>query len=138
LAHWACYKVSQQDEDDASIAKAIEKRFSHQQVPHISYYDIASKAAECGKTQLAIRLLEHETSVSKQVPLLMRLGQEAAALSKALGSGDRDLAYSVILHLRKTFSSSDFHMLIRKYPLGRVLYESYCAAHDPESLQVRV
>ena len=26
-------------------------------------------------------------------------------------------------------------MLIRKYPLGKVLYESYCAAHDPESLQ---
>ena len=26
-------------------------------------------------------------------------------------------------------------MLIRKYPLAKVLYESYCAAHDPESLQ---
>ena len=88
-----------------------------------------------GKTALAIQLLDSETSVSRQVPLLIKLGQEAAALSKALSSGDRDLAYSVILHLRKNFSSSDFHMLIRKYPLGRVLYESYCEAHDPESLQ---
>ena len=26
-------------------------------------------------------------------------------------------------------------MLIRKSKLGKVLYESYCAAHDPESLQ---
>ena len=65
----------------------------------------------------------------------MKLGQEAAALNKALNSGNRDLAYSVILHLRKNFSSSDFHMLIRKSKLGKVLYESYCGAHDPESLQ---
>ena len=70
-----------------------------------------------------------------QVPLLIKLGQEATALNKALNSLDRDLAYHVILHLRKNFTSSDFHMLIRKYPLAKVLYESYCAAHDPESLQ---
>ena len=63
------------------------------------------------------------------------LGQEASALSKALNSGNRDLAYSVILHLRKNNPSYDFHMLIRKSRLGKVLYESYCAAHDPESLQ---
>ncbi len=73
--------------------------------------------------------------VNKQVPLLLRLGQEAAALNKALASGDRDLAYHVVLHLRKNMSSSDFHMLIRKYPLGRTLYETYCAANDPDSLQ---
>ena len=134
LAHWACFKVSQ-DGDDKDIALAIKKRFKESGKTDISYCDVAAKAADCGKSALAIQLLESESSVSKQVPLLIKLGQEATALSKALSSGDRDLAYSVILHLRKNFSSSDFHMLIRKYPLGRVLYESYCEAHDAEALQ---
>ena len=133
MAHWACYKVAQEGED-SEIAATIKKRLGDK-THDISYCDVADKAAECGKTELAIHLLESETSVSRQVPLLIKLGQEATALSKALNSGDRDLAYSVILHLRKNFSSSDFHMLIRKSKLGKVLYESYCAAHDPESLQ---
>ena len=135
LAHWACYKVSQQADSDEAIAQSIEKRLRSEPVKNISYCDIAAKAADCGRTQLAIRLLESENSVHRQVPLLIKLGQEAKALNKALDSNDRDLAYHVILHLRKNFTSSDFHMLIRKYPLGKVLYESYCAAHDPESLQ---
>jgi len=70
-----------------------------------------------------------------QVPLLVQLGQESVALSKALASGNRDLAFSVILHLKSQLSPSDFHMLIRKYPLGRVLFASYCRQHDPESLE---
>ena len=136
LAHWACYKVSQQEHSDDIIARDIERRLKiENDVKNINYCDIAARAADCGRTQLAIRLLESETSVNRQVPLLIKLGQEAIALNKALNSGDRDLAYHVILHLRKNFTSSDFHMLIRKYPLGKVLYESYCAAHDPESLQ---
>lgn len=133
LAHWACYKVSQQDLDDEDIAKAIKKRFRDDQADDISYCDIAGRAAECGKTKLAIELLESETSIQRQVPLLIKLKQEPRALDKALKSGDRDLAYSVILHLRKSFSSSDFHMLIRKYGLGKVLYESFLASYPPDS-----
>ena len=117
LAHWACYKVTARhsDEDDKSVANAIRQKLGNH--PQISYCDIAAKAAECGKKDLAIRLLENETSVGKQVPLLVTLGQESQALTRALGSGDRDLAYSVILHLRKNLPSTDFHMLIRKVSL---------------------
>jgi hypothetical protein len=43
----------------------------------------------------------------------LQLEEESSALSKALSSGDRDLAFSVILHLRKKLSSTDFHMMIR-------------------------
>ncbi len=137
LAHWACYKVAQDDLDDSTIAETIKKRLQASgKNSEISYCDIASKAIEVGRSQLAIQLLECETSVNRQVPLLIKLGQEAIALNKALNSGDRDLAYSVILHLRKNFSSSDFHMLIRKSRLGKILYESYCEAHDSDSLQV--
>ena len=136
LAHWACYKVTARhsDEDDKSVANAIRQKLGNH--PQISYCDIAAKAAEGGKKDLAIRLLENETSISKQVPLLVTLGQESQALTRALNSGNRDLAYSVILHLRKNLPSTDFHMLIRKYPLGKTLYEGYCQTHgDSEALQ---
>ena len=136
LAHWACYKVTARhsDEDDKSVANAIRQKLGNH--PQISYCDIAAKAAEGGKKDLAIRLLENESSVGKQVPLLVTLGQESQALTRALGSGNRDLAYSVILHLRKNLPSTDFHMLIRKYALGKTLYEGYCQTHgDSEALQ---
>jgi hypothetical protein len=41
----------------------------------------------------------------------------------------------VILHLRAVLSSSDFHILIRKFPLGKVLYLSYCKQHDVDGLE---
>ncbi len=136
LAHWACYKVSScgEGDDEASVAKAINQRLGHHH-PQLSYSDIAAKAADCGKKELAVRILEHETRVHKQVPLLVQLGQESAALTRALASGNRDLAFSVILHLRSELSSSDFHILIRKYPLGKLLFENYCRQHDDDALE---
>ena len=70
LAHWACYKVSQQTDSDDDIAQSIEKRLNSVEsgvVKNISYCDIAARAADCGRTQLAIRLLNSETSVNRQV-----------------------------------------------------------------------
>ena len=129
LAHWACYMVvSKKEEDGSKIASAIHARIGNH--PQISYCDIAAKAAENGKKDLAIKLLDHESVVSRQVPLLVTLGQESQALTRALKSGDRDLAYSVILKLRKQLPSTEFHLLIRKYTLGRTLYETYCKSHD--------
>ena len=73
MAHWACYKVAQEGED-SEIAATIKKRLGDK-THDISYCDVADKAAECGKTELAIHLLESETSVSRQVPLLIKLGK---------------------------------------------------------------
>ena len=50
-------------------------------------------------------------------------------------SGNRDLAFSVILHLRTALSSSEFHILIRKFPLGKTLYLNYCKQHDTDGLE---
>jgi len=121
------------DADDASVARVIGRKLGHH--PRLSYADIASKAADCGRVKLAVKLLDHEPRVGKQVPLLVQLGQQSVALSKALASGNRDLAFSVILHLKSQLSPSDFHILIRKYPLGRVLFASYCKQNDPDSLE---
>ena len=65
LGHWACYKVGQ-CQDDASVAKLISQRLGS--APQtLSYADIAAKAAEAGKRELAVKLLEHEPRVSRQV-----------------------------------------------------------------------
>lgn len=133
LAHWACYKVSKDGEDDNQVARNISQRLgSHSQ---ISYCDIAAKAAESGRKELAVKLLEHETRISKQVPLLVKLGKESTALMKALNSGNRDLAFTVILHVRRTLDSARFSFLIRKFPLAKVLYVGFCADNDPEALE---
>jgi hypothetical protein len=62
----------------------VEKYFlySSGHHPQISYCDIAAKAAECGKKELSIKLLESEIRISKQVPLLVQLGQVSTALQK--------------------------------------------------------
>ena len=131
LAHWARYRVGNQAEESATqVAKVIHSKLGNN--PQIPYCDIASQALKYGKEDLAIRLLDYENSVNRQVPLLVTLGRDskALALTRALKSGDRNLAYFVIWELRKTLPSTDFHMLIRKHDLGKVLYESYCQTHD--------
>ena len=90
LAHWACYKVGCSGggadggggggDDWQAVARQITNRLGHH--PQISYCDIATKAAECGKKELSIKLLEHEIRISKQVPLLVKLGQVSMALQK--------------------------------------------------------
>jgi len=45
------------------------------------------------------QLLDYEPKASRQVPLLLKMGKDQHALSKAIESGDTDLsmlAYSVI------------------------------------------
>ena len=49
---------------------------------------------------------------------MLRLGQGAKALGKAIDSGDTDLIYHVILNLQEEHSTADFHMIMRGVKLG--------------------
>ena len=123
-------------QDDASVARAISAKLGHN--PNLSYSDIAARAAECGRKELAVKLLEHETRVSRQVPLLVQLGDQkstALALSRALASGDRDLAFSVLLHLKAVMSSSEFHLMMGKNPMSKVLFRAYSRQMGPSALE---
>ncbi|XP_014676106.1 PREDICTED: vacuolar protein sorting-associated protein 16 homolog, partial [Priapulus caudatus] len=82
-------QVQQTDIDDEQVALAIAEKLGN--TAGISYSEIASKASECGRTQLAIRLLDHEPRASEQVPLLMKVNRDDLALTKAIDSGDTDL-----------------------------------------------
>ena len=132
LAHWAMYKVETSRLEEAETARVVSSRLGP--CPHISYSDVAEKAAEVGKKQLAVQLLEHEVRADKQVPLLLKLGQGAPALRKAIYSGDTDLIYHVILSLQDQHSPAEFHMMIRQDPVGSKLYRLYCSQHSPAGL----
>jgi len=132
LAHWAIYKVETSNTEEAETARQVSSRLGLSS--DISYSDIAEKAAECGKKQLAVQLLEHEVRADRQVPLLLKLGQGAPALRKAIYSGDTDLIYHVILALQKQHSTADFHMIMRQDPVGSKLYTLYCKQYSPAGL----
>jgi len=137
LAHWALYKVeSSVSVDESETARMISSRLGERQSADsgISYSDIAEKAADCGREQLAVQLLEHEVRPDKQVPLLMKLGQGPQALRKAIYSGDTDLVYHVILALQSLHSQAEFQMIIRQDPVASKLYTLYCRQHSPDKL----
>ena len=133
LAHWACYKVKQTQLDKEQIAEEIADKLGY--APGVSYSEIAIKAADYGRKQLAIKLLDYEPNAQLQVPLLLRLGEEQNALKKAVESGDTDLVYTVILHLREHMALSDFQMAIMHCPLALTLYIKYCRNHNHEILR---
>ncbi|KAI1238064.1 hypothetical protein IHE44_0012775 [Lamprotornis superbus] len=93
LAHWACYKVQQKDKSDEEVAQAINQKLGD--TAGISYSDIATRAYDCGRTELAIKLLEYEPRSGEQVPLLLKMKRSKLALGKAIESGDTDLALSL-------------------------------------------
>lgn len=133
LAHWACYKVKQTQLDKEQIAEEIADKLGY--APGVSYSEIAQRAADCGRKQLAIKLIDYEPRAHQQVPLLLKLGEERAALHKAVESGNTDLVYTVILHLRENMTLGDFQMSIMHCPLAMALYIKYCQSHNRETLR---
>lgn len=133
LAHWACYKVKQTHLDQEQVAVEMADKLGY--APGVSYSEIASKAADAGRTQLAIKLLDYEPQAGLQVPLLLRLGQQKQALIRALDSGNTDLIHTVMLHLRETMPLGDFQMMIRAFPVAQSLYLKYCKENTPETLR---
>ncbi|KAI8484680.1 Vacuolar protein sorting-associated protein 16 [Branchiostoma belcheri] len=125
--------VQQTHVDDELIARSINEKL--RDTPGISYSEIAAKAAECGRTELAIRLLEYEPKSAEQVPLLMKMGRDQLALAKAVDSGDTDLVYTVVMHLKEKLTLGDFLMTIRNLPTAQSLYLQYCKEQNREMLQ---
>ncbi|XP_078037953.1 vacuolar protein sorting 16 [Augochlora pura] len=133
LAHWACYKVKQTQLDEEQIAEEIADKLGY--APGVSYSEIAEKAADSGRKQLAIKLIDYEPSAHQQVPLLLKLGENRAALRKAVESGNTDLVYTVILRLRDNMAIGDFQTSIMHCPVAMALYIKYCQCYNRETLR---
>jgi hypothetical protein len=69
---WACCKVQNYDEDEDSICDEIKYKLENEK--GISFTEIAHKSIEIGRSELAMKLLEFEPSLSKKVPLLLWIG----------------------------------------------------------------
>uniref|UniRef100_A0A8C5QED8 Vacuolar protein sorting-associated protein 16 homolog n=1 Tax=Leptobrachium leishanense TaxID=445787 RepID=A0A8C5QED8_9ANUR len=133
LAHWACYKVQQKEKSDEVVAQAINQKLGD--TPGISYSEIASKACDCGRTELAIKLLEYESKSEDQVPLLLKMKRSNLALSKSIESGDTDLVYTVVSYMKYEFNRGDFFMTLQNHPTALSLYRQFCKHQEPETLK---
>ncbi|NXW36838.1 VPS16 protein, partial [Phaetusa simplex] len=133
LAHWACYKVQQKDKSDEEVAHAINQKLGD--TPGISYSEIAARAYDCGRTELAIKLLEYEPRSGEQVPLLLKMKRSKLALSKAIESGDTDLVYTVVLHLKNELNRGTFFMTLQNQPVALSLYHQFCKHQERETLK---
>ncbi|KAG0454964.1 hypothetical protein HPP92_024256 [Vanilla planifolia] len=101
----------------------------------ISYASIAAHADNSGRRKLAAMLVNHEPHPSKQVPLLLSIGEEDSALIKATESGDADLVYLVLFHIWHKKPSLDFFGTINARPMARDLFISYARCYKHEVLK---
>lgn len=127
LTHWACEKVRSATGDDLSIGAQILAMLRDR--PGIPYARIAAAAVSAKRKELATRLIEFEPRASEQVPLLLSMGLDDLALSKALDSGDTDLAYVVVLKLLEAQGTGWFE-IIRARPAALDLLITYLRSHD--------
>ncbi|KAG9321964.1 hypothetical protein KVV02_002847 [Mortierella alpina] len=134
LIHWACSKIKKSNDDVDTICKMVVEKLANK--PGLSYAEIAMTAHKAGQSTLATMLLDYEPRAGDQVPLLISMQEDERALVKAIESGDTDLVYHVLLHLRrKHLSPADFFRKINDKPLACHLFESYSRQQDPESLR---
>ncbi|KAH8084369.1 vacuolar protein sorting-associated protein 16 [Cristinia sonorae] len=148
LKHWACSKIlksrpaaSTSDAvlDEDIICKSIVEKFETVGGTGVSYAEIARKAWEVGRTDLATKLLDHEPKASDQVPLLLSMKEDRLALNKAVESGDTDLVYHVLLHLQKRLAIGSFFRLLEEggahlAPASKLL-QVYAREQNPEMLR---
>lgn len=123
LKHWACAKIAahrRPDLGDSSsttlsddeLCKMIVRKFEREGGKGVNYADIARTAWQLGRTKLATILLDHERQAAEQVPLLLSMKEDKLALVKAIDSGDTDLVFHVLLHLKARLSPGDLFTLV--------------------------
>lgn len=106
LKHWAASKIrASTSTDDVETTELIVERLRGQS--EVSCADVAQAAWEAGQNRLASRLLQFEPKASKQVPLLIKMKEDAEALGKALASSDPDLSQSKINRIACVLQTSD-------------------------------
>ena len=131
--HWASQKVKVSTADDDEICALIVERLNGK--GGISFESIARAAHDEGRTRLATELLDHEPRAGKQVPLLLSMEEDEVALDKAIESGDTDLIYYVLLHLKKKLPLASFFRTINTRPIAAALVETSALAQDTELLK---
>ncbi|KAE8450898.1 hypothetical protein EG329_005338 [Mollisiaceae sp. DMI_Dod_QoI] len=131
--HWASQKVRVGSEDEDTICRLIVEKLAGKR--GISFEEIARAAYDEGRGRLATELLNHEPRAGKQVPLLLNMEEDEIALDKAIESGDSDLVFFVLLHLKKKLPLASFFRVINTRPVATALIESSAQGDDSELLK---
>lgn len=131
--HWAQQKVRVSTDDEESICRLIVKKLRGK--AGVSFEEIARAAYDEGRVRLATELLNYEPRAGKQVPLLLGMKEDTIALDKAIESGDTDLIFHVLLHLRKKLPLASFFRIINSRPVATALVESSAWDQDRELLK---
>lgn len=131
--HWACQKVRNSTADEGTICKAVVAKLKNKR--GISFETIARAAYDEGRSHLATQLLDHETRGGKQVPLLLSMEEDEIALDKAIESGDIDLVFFVLLHLKRKLPLASFLRLLNNRPIATAIVESSARSQDKELLK---
>ena len=132
-SHWASQKVRNSTADEDTICTMVVEKLKDRR--GVSFESIAKTAYDEGRSHLATQLLDHEPRAGMQVPLLLSMEEDAIALDKAIESGDTDLVFFVLLHLKKKLPLASFFRMLSTRPLASALVESSAAAGDTALLK---
>lgn len=134
IMHWACSKITASLAiPDATLLEILLDKL--RLCKGISFAAVAAHADKNGRRKLAAMLVEHESRSSKQVPLLLSIGEEDTALTKATESGDTDLVYLVLFHIWQKRPALEYFGMIQARPLARDLFITYARCYKHEFLK---
>lgn len=131
--HWASQKVRTSSEDEDAICKTVVQKLSDKK--GVSFETIARAAYDEGRRNLATQLLDNEPRAGKQVPLLLSMEEDEIGLDKAIESGDTDLVFFVLLHMKNKLPLASFFRMLSTRPLASALVESSAASNDTSLLK---
>ncbi|KAL7272754.1 Vacuolar protein sorting-associated protein 16 [Rhizina undulata] len=131
--HWACMKVRMSTDEEDSICRTVVSKLNGKR--GISFEEIARTAYDEGRGRLATQLLNYEPRAGRQVPLLLNMEEDEIALDKAIESGDTDLVFFVLIHLKKKHPLANFFRIVNNRPIAAALIESSARETDPDLLK---
>lgn len=113
MTNWAMSKLAgalaRGKDEEKGAAKHVVRRLRACNFNGFAELAQQAKIAGCGAA--ALMLLDAETNPSKQVPMLLSIGETEVALKRALNSSDADLLFTVMVHLIRTRGSAVIAML---------------------------
>ncbi|NWI68566.1 VPS16 protein, partial [Todus mexicanus] len=133
LAHWACYKVQQKDKSDEEVAHAINQKLGD--TPGISYSEIAARAYDCGRTELAIKVRYPGLGGGGGISKVSSIPNGSVTLTCPLPAPLSAPVYTVVLHLKNELNRGTFFMTLQNQPVALSLYRQFCKHQERETLK---
>lgn len=105
--------------------QALDEKIARKllEYPHVSLADAAKRAIDAKLPKLARLLIKREKDDSKQVQVLLQLGDIQEALTRAAAAQRPQLMHQVVRHLMKGQKRAEYELAIRKIPLAQCLYQ---------------